>query len=54
MATGLAWRNLLKFAKTLQKGQLITLEGALRYREAVEDVGGAKFKHRIAEAMPSA
>ena len=28
-----AWRNLSKFAKTLQKGQLITLEGTLRYRE---------------------
>ena len=31
-----AWRNLSKFAKTLQKGQLITLEGTT-------------FKHRIAE-----
>src|SRR3981189_1041717 len=40
-----AWRNLSKFAKTLQKGQLITLEGILRYRE-VEDTA---FKHRIAE-----
>ena len=38
-----------KFAKTLQKGQLITLEGTLRYREVEEDVEGAKFKHRIAE-----
>jgi single stranded DNA-binding protein len=27
-----AWRNLSKFAKTLQMGQLITLEGTLRYR----------------------
>jgi single stranded DNA-binding protein len=27
-----AWRNLSKFAKTLQKGQLITLEGTLWYR----------------------
>ena len=44
-----AWRNLSKFAKTLQKGQLITLEGILRYREVVEDVEGVKFKHRIAE-----
>jgi single-strand DNA-binding protein len=42
-----AWRNLSKFAKTLQKGQLITLEGTLRYRE-VEDEG-TTFKHRIAE-----
>jgi single-strand DNA-binding protein len=44
-----AWRNLSKFAKTLQKGQLITLEEVLRYREVEEDVEGAKFKHRIAE-----
>ena len=44
-----AWRNLSKFAKTLRKGQLITLEGVLRYREVIEDVEGAKFKHRIAE-----
>ena len=28
-----AWGNLAKFARTLQKGQLITLEGTLRYRE---------------------
>ena len=44
-----AWRNLSKFAKTLQKGQLITLEGILRYREVEDEVEGAKFKHRIAE-----
>ena len=44
-----AWRNLSKFAKTLQKGQLITVEGVLRYREVVEDIEGAKFKNRIAE-----
>jgi single-stranded DNA-binding protein len=25
-----AWRNLSKFAKTLQKGQLVTLEGTGR------------------------
>jgi single-strand DNA-binding protein len=44
-----AWRNLSKFAKTLQKGQLITLEGILRYREVEDDVKGTGFKHRIAE-----
>ncbi|MBB5060608.1 single-strand DNA-binding protein [Granulicella aggregans] len=44
-----AWRNLSKFAKTLQQGQLITLEGILRYREVEDEVEGAKFKHRIAE-----
>ena len=44
-----AWRNLSKFAKTLQKGQLITLEGTLRYREVEDEVEGTTFKHRIAE-----
>jgi single-stranded DNA-binding protein len=44
-----AWSNLSKFARTLQKGQLITLEGTLRYREITEDVEGQPFKHRIAE-----
>ena len=44
-----AWSNLSKFAKTLQKGQLITLEGTLRYREVAEDVEGVPFEHRLAE-----
>ena len=44
-----AWRNLSKFAKTLQKGQLITLEGTLRYREVEDEIEGTRFKHRIAE-----
>ena len=44
-----AWSNLSRFARTLQKGQLITLEGTLRYREVTEDVEGTSFKHRIAE-----
>ena len=44
-----AWRNLSKFAKTLQKGQLVTLEGTLRYREVEDEVKGTTFKHRIAE-----
>jgi single-strand DNA-binding protein len=44
-----AWSHLSKFARTLQKGQLITLEGKLRYREVEEDVEGVTFKHRIAE-----
>ena len=44
-----AWSNLSKFAKTLQKGQLIILEGTLRYREVTEDVEGQPSKHRIAE-----
>ncbi|WP_263385799.1 single-stranded DNA-binding protein [Granulicella arctica] len=44
-----AWSHLSKFASTLQKGQLITLEGKLKYREVEEDVEGVTFKHRIAE-----
>ena len=28
-----AWQGLSKFARTLQKGQLVTLEGTLRYSE---------------------
>jgi single-strand DNA-binding protein len=43
-----AWRNLSKFAKTLQKGQLVTREGILRYREG-DEVKGTTFRHRIAE-----
>jgi single-strand DNA-binding protein len=44
-----AWRNLSKFARTLRKGQLITLEGILRYREVEDEAKGVTFKHRIAE-----
>jgi single-strand DNA-binding protein len=44
-----AWRNLSKFAKTLQKGQLITLEGTLHYREVEDEIKGTPFKHRIAK-----
>lgn len=44
-----AWSNLSKFASTLQRGQLITLEGTLRYREVEDDVDGTRCKHRIAE-----
>ena len=44
-----AWKNLARFARTLGKGQLITLEGTLKYREVEDDVQGTSFKHRIAE-----
>jgi single-strand DNA-binding protein len=47
------WSNLSKFAKTLQKGQLITLEGTLRYREVEDDVEGTPVKHRIAKIHAS-
>ena len=38
-----AWSNLSKFAKTLHKGQLITLEGTLRYRDVEDEVEGTRF-----------
>ncbi len=46
-----AWRNLSEFAKTLQKGQLIALEGILRYREVEDEVEGTTFKHRSPKSM---
>jgi single-strand DNA-binding protein len=44
-----AWSNLANFAKTLQKGQLITVEGKIKYREVEEEVEGKLFRHTIAE-----
>ncbi len=44
-----AWSNLSTFAKTLQKGQLVSVEGKIKYREVEEDVEGHPFKHTIAE-----
>jgi single-strand DNA-binding protein len=44
-----AWSNLSSFAKTLQKAQLITLEGKFKYREVPEEAEGVTFKHTIAE-----
>ena len=44
-----AWSNLANFAKTLEKGQLVSLEGKIRYREVEEEVEGKPFKHTIAE-----
>ena len=45
-----AWGKLTKFAGTLQKGQLINLEGTLRYREVETEQHG---KQRIAEVHAS-
>ena len=44
-----AWSNLAQFARTLQKGQLVTVEGKIKYREVEEEVEGTQFKHTIAE-----
>ena len=41
-----AWRNLSKFARTLQKGQLVTLEGTLRYREVEDEAKGLQSNSR--------
>jgi hypothetical protein len=38
---------LMEYRTTLQKGQLIALEGTLRYREYEEDVHGLTVRHRI-------
>ena len=48
-----AWRNLSRFAKTLQKGQLISVDGQIRYREYSEEVNGSTVKHRVAEVHAS-
>jgi single-strand DNA-binding protein len=48
-----AWGNLTNFAKTLQKGQLVSLEGKIKYREVDQDVEGTPFKHAIAEIQAS-
>ena len=44
-----AWGNLANFAKTLLKGQLVSLEGKIKYRTIEEDVEGTPVKHTIAE-----
>lgn len=49
-----AWRNLSKLAKTLQKGQLVTLEGILRYREVEDEVKGVPSNTGSLKFMPSA
>ncbi len=41
--------GIFRSSRTLQKGQLVTLEGTLRYREVEDEVKGTTFKHRIAE-----
>ena len=48
-----AWGTLVNFAKTLQKGQLINLEGKIKYRLVEEEVEGKPFKHSIAEIHAS-
>jgi single-stranded DNA-binding protein len=50
MASCLRLEQSLEVAKTLQKGQLVTLEGTLRYREVEDEVEGTRFKHRITGA----
>jgi single-strand DNA-binding protein len=45
-----AWGALSRLARTLQKGQLVTLEGTLCYREVETESQG---KHRIAEIQAS-
>jgi single-strand DNA-binding protein len=48
-----AWGSLANFAKTLQKGQLVSLEGRIKYREVEEEIDCVTFKHTIAEIQAS-
>ena len=48
-----AWRNLSRFAKTLKKGQVISVDGTIRYREYTEEVNETSVKHRVAEIHAS-
>jgi single-strand DNA-binding protein len=48
-----AWGNLATFAKTLLKGQLVSLEGKIKYRVIEETVKGQQVKYTIAEIHAS-
>ena len=48
-----AWGNLAIFAKTLLKGQLVSLEGKIKYRAIEETVKGQQVKYTIAEIHAS-
>jgi len=48
-----AWGNLATFAKTLLKGQLVSLEGKIKYRAIEETVKGQQVKYTIAEIHAS-
>jgi single-strand DNA-binding protein len=48
-----AWSTLSNFAKNLHKGQLVSLEGKIKYRTVDEDIAGKPFKHTIAEIHAS-
>ncbi|MGA3133653.1 MAG: single-stranded DNA-binding protein [Terracidiphilus sp.] len=48
-----AWGNLANFAKSLQKGQLVSLEGKIKYRAIEETVKGQQVKYTIAEIHAS-
>jgi single-strand DNA-binding protein len=48
-----AWGNLANFAKTLLKGQLVSLEGKIKYRPIEETVKGQQVKYTIAEIHAS-
>ena len=48
-----AWGNLANFAKSLQKGQLISLEGKIKYRAIEETIKGQQVKYTPAEIHAS-
>ena len=41
------WGNLSRFAKTLQKGEHVFIEGEIRYREYNKEVGKGKSKEMV-------
>ncbi|HWZ52731.1 MAG TPA: hypothetical protein VNW54_14835 [Granulicella sp.] len=49
MASRLCLEESLEVRQDSPEGQLVTLEGILRYREVEDEVNGTTFKHRIAE-----
>jgi single-strand DNA-binding protein len=49
MAPHLCLEKSLEVRQDPQKGQLVTLEGVLQYREVEDEVKGTTFKHRISE-----
>ena len=49
MASRLCLEESLEVRQDSPEGQLITLEGTLRYRDVEDEVGGTTFKHRITE-----
>lgn len=53
MASRIRLEQPLKVRQDLQKGELITLEGTLRYRKYEQEVHGLTVRRRVAEVHPA-